>query len=186
MQVLSKNDSIPGTSMRRDFLKLAAVGGLTAATTLRLPSEAQAQTLNHAMWVHGHSVEVEFPEKLQSIARQGPFTRIVVRPGQSPNWFHFAIPTPVIVSGRRLRLHSVILRYVTRLGSPVRNVLIFDGDTLLAAYDNLFRHGAQRFDRYLIPGSPGVKYGIGISVNYDNGAAADPFLEFISVGADFV
>jgi hypothetical protein len=173
------------TSLRRTFFKLATVGGLAAAALLKLSPKAHAQPLTAAMWIHGTSVQVEFPERVLSIARRGFSTTIVVE--GRPNWFHFFIPTPVILSGDRLRLESVILRYRLPFSQAVTNVHIYDAERLLIGYNGLDRRGDQFFDRYAVPDLPEVRFGIGVSVNYDNNAiAADPFIEFFAAGADFI
>ncbi len=64
--------------------------------------------LAHAMWVHGHNMQIEHPDRLQSVWRAGMYIRVEGKPGLS-NWFHFAIPTPVIVNGNRLRADSVMV-----------------------------------------------------------------------------
>lgn len=44
------------------------------------------------LYTHGSEVQVQHPERIESIRRLGYETRITGRPGTS-NWFHFAIPT---------------------------------------------------------------------------------------------
>ncbi|MGH9194771.1 MAG: DUF6623 family protein, partial [Acidimicrobiia bacterium] len=56
--------------------------------------------ISHAMWVHGTSIEVEVPNQIEDLRRFGFFTRITGKPNTT-NWFHFAIPTPVIVDNDR-------------------------------------------------------------------------------------
>lgn len=57
--------------------------------------------ITQAMWTHGHTMKVEDPAGLSGVWRAGFFARAVGRPNTT-NWFHFAVPTPVIVktSGR--------------------------------------------------------------------------------------
>jgi hypothetical protein len=68
--------------------------------------------IDHAMWTHGTSMEIEFPDRVESVRRFGFFMRVVGAPN-SENWFHFAIPTPVIVNNARKVVGAVILRFVT-------------------------------------------------------------------------
>jgi len=64
------------------------------------------------MWVHGTSIAVECPDQIANMQRFGFFTRIVGKPNAT-NWFHFAIPTPVIVDNDRKEIGPVILRFRT-------------------------------------------------------------------------
>jgi hypothetical protein len=66
----------------------------------------------HAMWVHGTSLQVEVDGNVESIRRYGFYTRVIGK-ADTTNWYHFAIPTPVIVSGKRLEFARAMLRFVT-------------------------------------------------------------------------
>src|SRR5688572_12149141 len=84
-------------------------------------------TIEHASWAHGTDVHVEVDANMESVTRFGFFTRLVGRPNTT-NWYHFAVPTPVIVKGNRLAIARAMLRFVT--GGPsamVRDVHIYDG-----------------------------------------------------------
>ncbi|MCQ3978359.1 MAG: hypothetical protein DPW09_33450 [Anaerolineae bacterium] len=61
-----------------------------------------------AMWAHGHMLQIEFADRIQSARRFGSSISIEGRQN-TENWFHFAIPTPVIINDRRLRTGSVLL-----------------------------------------------------------------------------
>ena len=96
-----------------------------------------ARALKQAMWTHGHGMAIEVPDRIASTWRAGFFIRVVGKPNTT-NWFHFHIPTPVIVKDKRLAINSAMLRF--RTGSAqaaVTNVHIFDGDGRIAAQDGL-------------------------------------------------
>jgi hypothetical protein len=136
-----------------------------------------------AMWTHGHSVHVEDPTWL--VGRTGNAGRIA-QVGSS-GWCHFAVPTPVIVADRRLRIDSVLLRYFTGDQGAIRAVHIWDGDTRLATYNDLNLSGANRVDRFSAPEQPQVQWGIGISVLVGFGVDAEgAWIDFNSAGADFI
>src|SRR5262249_19095091 len=97
------NKSESKTLERRDILKYARSGLLASSAALLMTRKAEAQTLPQASWIHGTSVQVEYTDRVNAILRRGFHTYINGR-GGSTNWFHYAIPTPVIVSGRRLRI----------------------------------------------------------------------------------
>jgi len=143
--------------------------------------------ISHAMWVHGTSLQVEVPDQIEALQRLGFFTRLTGKPN-STNWFHFAIPTPVIVDGDRKAVGPVILRFRTL--SPqaiVRDVHIYDGEARIAAHDGVNLSGDHFFERFGVAQSPEVLWGLGISigVTFGGGTADDRSMDFIAAGCDF-
>ncbi len=78
--------------------------------------------LKAAMWVHGNIVQAEFPERLIVIPvvgragfRRGWGTLFQgprdPRPETLTNWFHFPMPTPVILDDVRPQLVKVFVFY---------------------------------------------------------------------------
>jgi hypothetical protein len=148
-----------------------------------------ARVLKQAMWTHGHGMTVEVPDRIAGIWRAGFFIRVVGR-ANTTNWFHFHIPTPVIVKDKRLMIDSAMLRY--RTGSAqaaVTNVHIFDGEGRIAAQDglNLSPQGSFAFQRFDAPGKPSVLWGTGVTVGvrFGGGSDAQRTMEFSSAGIDF-
>jgi len=144
--------------------------------------------LAHAMWVHGHSMQIEYPERLSTVWRAGFYIRVEGNPGQD-NWFHFAIPTPVIVDDNRLRVGSVMIRF--RCGSSdayVRAVHIYDGETKIASHDSLHLSPTSwAWPRFDVPTHPDIRWGLGISIGVAFGATAlSRRIEFSSAGCDFL
>ncbi len=145
--------------------------------------------LEQAMWAHGHSMMVEAPWNIASEWRAGFFIRVVGRRGTT-NWFHFAIPTPVIINDNRLRIDSAMLRF--RSGSnlaDVTNVHVFDGENRIFAADNLdLSPNALGFNRFTLPNKPEVLWGVGVTVGVRfNGADdAQNTMEFAAAGVDFL
>lgn len=142
-----------------------------------------------SMWAHGHSMQIEFPDRLQSVWRAGFFIRIEGR-ASTDNWFHFAIPTPAVISDRRQRAGSVLLRFRTNSDSAfIHAVHIYDGETRIMAHDNLRLSPRpwtlQHFD---IPNDPEIRWGLGISigVRFQGATTADNRIEFSSAGGDFI
>jgi len=141
--------------------------------------------LRQSSWIHGTSVEVEVPGDLVSSRRFGFYALYEGKPGTA-NWFHFAIPTPVIVAGRRLRLDSVMTRLLTDPDVTVTNVDIYDGEAKIQAYDGLSLTGARWFDRFDVL-NRSVSWGVGISIRVQFGSASGPHrIGFISAGGDFI
>lgn len=143
--------------------------------------------ITQALWTHGHTMKIERPDDLRSVWRAGFFIRVVGKPG-STNWFHFAVPTAVIVKNKRQMLDSVMLRFRAASSSAVvTNVHVFDGERRIVAHDNLsLTHTGFGFDRFNVPGKPDVLWGIGITVGvrFSGTTDAQNTMEFSSVGAD--
>ncbi|MBY8870588.1 hypothetical protein K7640_01875 [Micromonospora sp. PLK6-60] len=144
--------------------------------------------LEQAMWAHGHSLAVEFPDRIRSEWRAGFFIRLVGRPGTT-NWLHFGIPTPVIVNDNRLAIDSALIRFRCETNqAAVTNVHVFDGEKRIAAHDNLSlapsTFGMQRF---AVPGRPEVLWGVGLTlgVRFTGTTDQQNTMEISSAGVDF-
>jgi hypothetical protein len=140
--------------------------------------------LAQGMQTHGHSVQIENPESLSSIVRTGYYIQAVGKPGAN-TWFHFAIPTPVIVNDTRLKIQAVSIRF--KCGSDdvrVNNVHVFDGETQIAKFENLGLNPTNWSDKwYDVPGIPALTWAVGISVNVAFGAANKSHeIDFSSAG----
>jgi hypothetical protein len=156
--------------------------------TIRNPQLELAQ----AMWIHGHSMQMEYPQQVVSVDRKGYFVQVRGKPF-STNWFHFAIPTPVIVSGKRLYGGSVLFRYRTGSGTSIDAVHIYDGETRIAAHDHLNLSSLDHWScpKFEIPTTPEIKWGVGISIGVGfsddaNLPANKLLLDISSVGCDFL
>jgi peptidoglycan hydrolase-like protein with peptidoglycan-binding domain len=144
-------------------------------------------TIAEASWVHGTSVQVELPNAIESERRFGFFTRLVGK-ANTTNWFHFAIPTPVIVNNDRKVLGPCMLRFQTgSANAMVRDVHIYDGEVRVAAHDGVNLSGSQLFRRFGVAHGPEVLWGVGISigVTFGAGTAAQRTIDLISAGCDF-
>jgi hypothetical protein len=139
----------------------------------------------HANWVHGTSVEVEYPDRLNLFSKKGFYTIVEGKP-DTTNWFHFALPTPVIVDNKRWKLESVILMFVTQPDAVVTNVHIYEGHQKIEAFDGLSMTGSHLFERFDVLNLL-VRYGIGISIGVRFGKQTTNHLAaFISAGGDFI
>ncbi len=141
----------------------------------------------YAMWIHGTSVQVEYLDRIFSIVRRGFHTRIECKPGTT-NWFHFAIPTPVIVSDKRLKLDSVMLTFKTGDQGAVKSIHVRDGrkEPPIAIHEGLNLNGDHPFDRFGVPGRPEVLSGIDISILVGAGVDPERWVEFSAAGGDFI
>jgi len=144
----------------------------------------------HAMWIHGHSIRVEYPTRLDDDTRRGGGFIRLVGLADTNNWFHVAIPTPVIVEDGRLRIDSVMLRFRTA-GATVTDVHIYDGEHKIEIEPpheglslNPIDWAFERFD--VLPTKPEVKWGIGISFKVVFDSGANRRIEASSAGGDFL
>jgi hypothetical protein len=176
---------------RREMLKLSGLGvlGSVAASSLAA-TKAQAESaikIAHAMWIHGHSMQIEYPDRVASQWRAGFSINVEGKPN-STNWFHFAIPTPVIINDVRLRADSVMLRFKTySVDAWVRDVHVYDGETMIAAHNGVNLSKDHLFERFMIPDRPEVLWGIGISIGVSCGVEMmDHHMEFFAAGCDFM
>lgn len=142
-----------------------------------------------AFWVHGNSVQMEREGYFISKQRAG-FAAIFRTHGDE--WFHFAIPTPVILNGKDTTLKKIFIFYRTKGTAKITNVHIHDGEKTIESFKNLSLSGdySTKVDKHNSWGiSPvHVKFGLGISVHVDFGPKTKlgvPEIRFTSAGADF-
>ena len=173
---------------------IAAMAAFIALTTPRI--SAQTGSLVSSSWTHGVSVQIEDPSQIASLSRRGFAAQLRT---YSQTWVHFAIPTPVIQSGTRLRLQRVMLLWSTdqvtyslppQAFAYVRALHVWDGDKKLAEFGgfNTIGHctttigcGYEVINPFNIPGAPYVNYGIVVSLLID----APVGVNLKSVGGDF-
>ncbi len=186
------NEQVPiHQANRREMLKLSGMGvlgGVAAGSLIATNARAEsAIKIAHAMWIHGHSMQIEYPDRVASQWRAGFSINVEGKPS-STNWFHFAIPTPVIVNDVRLRADSVMLRFKTySVDAWVRDVHVYDGEALIAAHNGVNLSKDHLFERFLIPDRPEVLWGIGISIGVACGVEMmDHHMEFFAAGCDFM
>lgn len=192
-----KEQALTRETNRRDVLRLSGMGvlGAVAAGVLASPTARGAEgdinisadiRIPYASWIHGHSMQIEYPDRIASQWRAGFSFTIEGNPGSS-NWLHFAIPTPVIINDVRLRVDSVMLCFKTgSVDSIVRDVHIYDGDTVLAVHDGINLAMENRFVRLAVPDRPFVWLALGISIGVSFGVEMmDHHMEFVAAGCDF-
>lgn len=143
--------------------------------------------LAEAMWAHGYSMQIEYPDNIARAWKAGFYYEVEGK-ANTNNWFHFAVPTTVIVDDRRLRVGSVMVLFETL--SPdaiVRDVHIYDGPDRIATYNGVNITGNAGFRRFDVPSHPAVKWGIGISLGVTfGGGTGSRVMRFKSAGCDFI
>jgi hypothetical protein len=184
--------AVARTTNRREMLRLSGMGVLGGVMAGALGSEtAQAAdapvNIAYASWIHGHSMQIEYPDRLDRQLRIGWCAYVQGKPG-TENWFHFAVPTPVIINDVRLQVDSVMLCFKTgSIDAFVRDVHIWDGWARIAEFNAINLSGEQGFVRLVVPGAPQVWQALGISVGVGFGVEVmDHGMEFFAVGCDLV
>ena len=141
-------------------------------------------------WVHGISMQAEYPNRLTSVRHIGPFARIEGSASQN-TWLHFPIPTPAVSGGEKLRAGAVLLNFRTRSSEAwAYEVVLYDGASTMAEYRDLHLDGDHPAERFDIPGHPEVQTALNITVGVQ--FAANPSnvssmtMEFIAAGCEFI
>ncbi|MGW0807854.1 DUF6623 family protein [Nonomuraea sp. NPDC002799] len=83
-----------------------------------------------AMWIHGNAVIPETPQLLHQCTRFGFGTQVKLH-RNTKQWFHVAMPTPVIIGGVRPKLKRVFILGNSDVSSCITRVHIFDNTNRL-------------------------------------------------------
>jgi len=142
-----------------------------------------------AFWVHGVSVQMEREGYFISKRRYGFGAKFNTH---GEEWFHFAIPTPVILDGKRSSLIKIFVLYETEGTAKITAVHAYDAGWKFKSFDNLSLSGNHStiddYNSWLIDPPREIIYGLGISVHVDFGERRKdsvPGILFRSAGADF-
>ena len=144
---------------------------------------------NFTSWVHGTSMQVEYPNRVTSVRHTGPFVRIEGSKGQN-TWVHFPIPTPAVVDGVHSRVGTALVSFRTRSHATVHEVIVYDGEKRIAEHMDLNLEGDHLGSRFDIPGSPEVNQGINITVGVQFSEDAPDVrsmqIEIVGAGIEFL
>lgn len=144
----------------------------------------QKMPLKQAAWTHGLAVQLESTS--WSALRQGFFTTVRPSNESTSAWFHFAIPTPVIVNDVLLKADSALVRFATGNQTKIGAIHVYDGERRIAEYNGTTYRGALQLVRVQIPGSPEIAWGTGISILVVcDGTGPDAWAQLVSAGIDF-
>lgn len=144
----------------------------------------------HAMWIHGHAVQAQREGYALSKIYAGWGAIYKTHGGE---WFHIAVPTPVIIGGVSPTLQKVFVLFKTVGTAKITRVHLWDGPTKIQAFEGLARSGDHSgkldSDNSWNVNPVNIKWGFGISVHVDFGPPSQvgvPQITFISAGTDFV
>jgi hypothetical protein len=176
---------------RREMLKWSGMGVLAgAATGVVTPGKVRADAAGakilHASWIHGNTMAIEYPDRIAFQEHVGYHFEVEGNPGTS-NWFHFSIPTPVIINDVRLRIKAAMLVFATdSVDAFVRDVHVYDGSKRIGVFDDVYLSENAGFVKFDLPDRPQVFWGIGISVGVGFGVEMMGHrMRFLSAGCDF-
>lgn len=157
-----------------------------------------------AMWVHGTQAQAQREAPYLPMS-QSPFSiykknaPYLTRFGWGSQfefygieWFHFAIPTPVIFGGKHSTLDKAFILYETLLGAKVKALHIYDGLEKIQEFNGLnytgdHSYGLDVHNTWIIK-PVHIRFGLGLSVEVDFGEFTPndmPGILFTSAGADF-
>lgn len=147
-------------------------------------------SIKQAMWVHGTEVQAEREGYYISRRRFGWGAEIA---SQGAEWFHFAIPTPVIFDGKDSTLQKAFVFFKTTMSAKIAGIHLYDGRTKFKEFNGLSLagvHDGELDSSNTFPAEPiHIKYGLGISVLVDFGNSTPqgvPSITFAAAGADFL
>lgn len=143
-----------------------------------------------ASWVHGSSVQMEREGYFISKRRTGYGAHFKTH---GKEWFHFAIPTPVILDGQRAALKKIFVFYKTELTAKITAIHVYDAGSSIKKFDNLslsgdHSTGVDKDNSWVITPAHSMEFGLGISVEVDFGHSTTggvPGIRFRTAGADF-
>jgi hypothetical protein len=157
--------------------------------------EETAMASVYANWVDGTAVvaQREGYYLSKTMGGKGATFRSHTAPGTDGEWFQWAIPTPVLVAGKRSSVKKVFVLYATDGTAKVQAVHVYDSDVRIGTFDNLHlsgnhSSGLDNMNSWNVPEHQ-MKFGLGISVLVDFGPPSKvgvPGITFYSAGADFV
>ena len=141
-------------------------------------------------WVHGTSMQTEYPNRLTSVRHIGPFARIEGSAGQN-TWVHFPVPTPALVGDDKLQVSAVLLNFRTRSDQAwVHEVVLYDGATTIAAHRELHLSGDHTADRFEVQDRPELGSALNITVGIQFGTdfpnIQSTWMEFIAAGCELI
>ena len=141
-------------------------------------------------WVHGTSMQAEYPDRLTSVRHIGPYARVEGSRGQN-TWLHFPVPTPAVGAGDGLRVAAVLLSFRTRTAEAwVYEVSLYDGAATAAHFPGLHLTGEHPSERIEVPGNPQVQQALNITVGVQFGSnpanIQSMTMEFNAAGCEFL
>ncbi len=139
-------------------------------------------------WVHGSSMQVEYPNRITAVRHTGPFVRIEGSEGQN-TWVHFPVPTPTVSNGNKVKAEAALVSFRTQSFAAVKEVIVYDGEKRIAEHMDIDLKGNHLDARFEVPGTPEVEKGINIVVgvvfDYNSPNVRSMQIEIVGAGIEF-
>ena len=140
-------------------------------------------------WVHGSSMQIEYPNRITSVRHTGPFVRIEGAAGQN-TWVHLPVPTPTVLDGNKMRVGTALLSFRARANAKVNEVIVYDGERRIAEHMDLDLRNDNLDARFEVPGNPEAGQGINITLGVSFADSAPDVrsmqIEIIGAGIEFL
>ncbi len=140
-------------------------------------------------WVHGSSMQIEYPYRITSVRHTGPFVRIEGAAGQN-TWVHLPVPTPTVLDGNKMRVGTALLSFRARANAKVNEVIVYDGERRIAEHMDLDLRNDNLDARFEVPGNPEAGQGINITLGVSFADSAPDVrsmqIEIIGAGIEFL
>lgn len=146
-----------------------------------------------SVWIHGTSVQAEREGYFVSKRYRGDSARFYMH---GEEWFHFAIPTPVVLSGQRMALRKIYVLYSTIRTAKIMMIRVFghSGNMIEINSPSPLGYSGDHYveldaqNSWEIPSKPLMKFGLGLSILVNFGPPSPvgvPEIRFYGAGADF-
>jgi hypothetical protein len=147
----------------------------------------------YAMWVPGYVAIAEDDGLVSQRRGWGVGYNLPNQPGREL-WFHFPIPTPVVMQERRTNLVAAWVMFNTGARTEIRRIHVWDGP-IRVYQDDIARYGDHSRDldavNHINVSRAGFRFGLGLSVAVKilspdpDGPVQVPQIYFSTAGGDF-
>ena len=143
----------------------------------------------HDMWTHASSVQIENRAWEAQALRRGRWTRVTPSGDDNWGWFHFAIPTPVMVDNVPLKAQSALIRFSAGPQASIVHFQVWNASEEPAIFDkvvNFTSTGKPQNFPVPLEYRPELIAGVGISIKVNfTRRDSDAWIELIGAGIRF-
>ncbi len=146
------------------------------------------------IWTHGHSMQIEYPERIESVKRRGDSISVTAKNG-SHNWFHFAIPTMSMYDDvAHPKIEYISIRFRMSSDMSIKAVHLYNCEERIITFDDLditrdsaADHNPWFMETFTPNIDKRISYGLGISILVGFGIESfSHTIEFSGAGCRFL